>query len=207
MSEVGAFLGRAPSRRRLASLVHRRTARRVAGVLAIAAVYYGTAKLGQALSYTGSVSALWPPAGVGIAVLYLWGLSWWPGVFLGDLVVNLELLDSIPHGSLIGQQLGTLAEIVIGAALLRRLIGSRAQLDRIEQVTGTFVALAIATAISATVGALSMLAGGVIDRGEVGTFWRTWWLGDLCGGLVLLPLIVVWARSPVSAWRRIARWE
>ena len=130
-----------------------------------------------------------------------------PGVLLGDLIVNLELLGSQPLGSLIGQQLGNMAEIVIGAALLRRLVGARAELDRIEQVTGTFVALAIGTAISATVGTLSMLAGDVIDRNEVGTFWRTWWLGDLCGGLVLLPLIVVWARSPASAWRRIARWE
>jgi len=207
MTQVEAFAGQVPSRRRLASLARRRSVRKVAGVLAIAAAYYATAKLGQALSYTGSVAALWPPAGVGIAVLYLWGLRWWPGVFLGDLVVNLELLDSIPHGSLIGQQLGNMAEILVGAALLRRLIGSRAELDRIEQVTGTFVALAIATAISATVGALSMLAGGVIDHGELGTFWRTWWLGDLCGGLVLLPLIIVWARSPMSAWRRIARWE
>ncbi|HKD33482.1 MAG TPA: sensor histidine kinase [Gaiellaceae bacterium] len=207
MTQVEAFVGQVPSRRRLASVVRLKSTRKVAGIFAIAAAYYATAKLGQALSYTGSVAALWPPAGVGIAVLYLWGLGWWPGVFLGDLLVNLELLDSLPHGSLIGQQVGNMAEIVIGAALLRRLIGRRAELDRIEQVTGTFVALAIATAISATVGTVSMLAGGVIDRGELSTFWRTWWLGDLCGGLVLLPLIVVWARSPESSWRRVARWE
>ena len=66
--------------------------RYVAGVLALAAVYYGTAKAGQALRYTGSVAAVWPPVGLGIAALYLWGLRWWPGVFIGDLVVNLQLL-------------------------------------------------------------------------------------------------------------------
>jgi signal transduction histidine kinase len=91
--------------------------------------------------------------------------------------------------------------------LLRKLIGPRAALDRLEQVGGLLIALPIATAISATVGSLSMLAGGVIDASELFTFWRTWWLGDTSGGLVVLPLILVWARDPVAAWRRIATWE
>src|SRR5436190_24377032 len=101
-------------------------ARYVAKILLLAAAYYGSAKAGQALQYTASVSAVWPPAGVGIAALYLWGLRWWPGIFLGDLVVNLELLlghHSLPAAALVGQQLGNMAEIVVGAALMRRLIG------------------------------------------------------------------------------------
>ena len=61
------------------------------GVLLVAAAYYGAAKLGQTLRYTASVSAIWPPAGLGIAVLYLWGLRWWPGVLLAECVVNAEL--------------------------------------------------------------------------------------------------------------------
>ena len=62
------------------------SARYVAGVLLLAAAYYGAAKLGQTLRYTASVSAIWPPAGLGIAALYLWGLRWWPGLLLGELV-------------------------------------------------------------------------------------------------------------------------
>ena len=61
-------------------------------MLALAAAYYGAAKLGQTLRYTASVSAIWPPAGLGIAALYLWGLRWWPGILLGEFVVNGELL-------------------------------------------------------------------------------------------------------------------
>ena len=195
---------------RLTSVVRGRNARYVGGVLALAAAYYGAAKAGQALRYTGSVAALWPPAGLGIGALYLWGLRWWPGVFLGDLVANLELLfghDPLPLGSLVGQQLGNMAEILVGAALLRKLIGSRAGLDRIDQVTGMLLALAAATAISATVGTLSMLAGGVITTSELTTFWRTWWLGDLSGSLVVVPFMIVWIRAPRAAWRRVCTWE
>jgi integral membrane sensor domain MASE1 len=52
-----------------------------------------------------------------------------------------------------------------------------------------------------------MLAGGVIDAGEMPTFWRTWFLGDLAGGLVVAPVVIVWARDPLGAWRRIRTWE
>src|SRR6185503_8171723 len=190
----------------VAIAVRAQPGRYLAGVLALAAAYYGAAKLGQSLRYTASVSAIWPPAGVGIAALYLWGLRWWPGVFLAELVVNGELLvdqHELPIGSLLGQQAGNVVEIVVGAVLLRRLIGPRAALDRVEQVGGMLVALGIATAISATVGTVSMLAGGVIDTSEMLRFWRTWWLGDSSGALVVLPLMLVWVGNGRAAWRRL----
>jgi signal transduction histidine kinase len=186
------------------------SARYVGGVLALAAAYYGSAKVGQTLRYTASVSAIWPPAGLGIAALYLWGVRWWPGVLIAELIVNAELLFAdhpLPLGSLLGQQAGNMAEVVLGALLLRRLIGPRAALDRAEQVGGVFAALAIATAISATVGTVSMLAGGVISAPEAPTFWRTWWLGDVAGGLVVVPLVLAWAWDPGAAWRRMRTGE
>jgi signal transduction histidine kinase len=187
-----------------------RTAQYVTGVLVLAAAYYGAAKVGQSLRYTASVSAIWPPAGLGIGALYLWGLRWWPGVFIAELVINGELLfdeNSLPLGSLVGQQAGNMAEIVVGAVLLRRLIGPRAPLDRVDQVAGMLLALGIATALSATVGTVSMLAGGVIEPSDIPNFTRTWWLGDTSGGLVVLPLMLAWAPDPGAALRRLRTWE
>ena len=185
------------------------SARYLAGVLLLGLAYFGAAKLGQTLSYTASVSAIWPPAGLGIAALYLWGLRWWPGIFLGELLVNGQLLvdhTSLPLGSLVGQQVGNMAEIIVGAWLLRRLIGPRAMLDRVQQVGGMILAAGAATAISATVGTISMLAGGVIGLDEVPTFWRTWFLGDTSGALVVIPLILTW-RDPRAAWLRMRNAE
>jgi signal transduction histidine kinase len=184
--------------------------RYVVGVLALAAAYYGAAKVGQTLRYTASVSAIWPPAGLGIAALYLWGLRWWPGVLLGEIAVNGQLLlddGSFPIGSLLGQQTGNMAEIIVGAFLLRRLIGANAAMDRVEQVGRMLIALGVATAISATVGTVSMLAGGLVDESDATEFWRTWWLGDTSGGLVVLPLMLAWAPDPIGVWRRVRTWE
>jgi signal transduction histidine kinase len=189
-----------------ASLRLRVSAADAAEIVLLAAAYYGLAKLGQTLRYTASVSAIWPPAGLGIAVLYWRGLRLWPGIFIGELLVNGELLlgnSALPLASVAGQQLGNLAEIIVGAWLLRRLIGPRATLDRATQVGGMIVAAGTATAISATIGTLSMLAGDVIDIAHAPTFWRTWWLGDSAGAVVVVPLILTWIRDARAAWRRL----
>jgi signal transduction histidine kinase len=185
-------------------------ARYVAGVLGLALAYFAVAKGAQSLRYTASVSAIWPPAGVGIAVLYLAGIRWWPGIFVGELLVNGDLLASgsgLPVGSLVGQQAGNMAEVIVGALLLRRLIGERAALDRTDQVGGMLLALGTGTAISATFGTVSMLAGDVITQSQAATFWRTWWLGDSAGALVAVPLVITWARAPVATLRRLVTWE
>ncbi|MBV9001233.1 MAG: MASE1 domain-containing protein, partial [Solirubrobacterales bacterium] len=96
-------------------------------------------------------------------------------------------------------------EVLVIAVLLRRLLGSAATVDRLDRVPRMLLAIAVGTAVSALVGNLSLLAGGVIGWRTVPTTFRTWWLGDSCGALVLLPLILAWARPPDPAWRR--SWE
>jgi signal transduction histidine kinase len=199
-----------PMRARDRSLSDLSLGRLVTGVIVLAASYYGAAKVGQALRYTGSVAAIWPPVGVGIAALYLWGLRLWPGVLIGELLVNAELYfgaSGLPLVSAIGQTIGNMLEVVAGAALLLWLVGKRTRLDRVEDVLGLLMALCAATAISATIGTVSMLAGGVIERSEIASFWRTWWLGDTSGALVVAPLILVWAGRPRAAWRRFGSRE
>ena len=100
-----------------------------------------------------------------------------------------------------------MAEIVVGAVLLRRVIGPRAAPDRAEQVGGLLVAVGIATAVSATVGTVSLLAVTVIEGSEAPTFWRTWWLGDTAGALVVVPLALASVLEPGAALRRIRTWE
>ncbi len=52
-----------------------------------------------------------------------------------------------------------------------------------------------------------MVAGGIVDESDVAEFWRTWWLGDTSGALVVVPLMLAWAPDPVGAWRRFRTWE
>ena len=180
-------------------LVARPRPRYVIGVLALAAMYYGAALVGYALDFAGPVAAiLWLPVGVAIAFLSLGGLRYWPGVLVGDLLANDY--TELPLGSALGQTCGNMLEVLLAALLIRRLLRRGSPLEGVGALGALLVALAAGTAVSAVVGPLSLLLGGVITSGEIAHVWRTWWLGDFAGALVVVPLAIAWSRPPPPGW-------
>jgi signal transduction histidine kinase len=203
---AGAQLGRARGaidRRRAAS--SSRWLRYAAGVALIAGSYYAFAQGGEALLLTGPAGAFWPATGLGIAVLYLGGLRWWPGVLLGDLLSREFAL--LPLGTALAESAGNIGRAVLAVLILQRLIGPRAGMDRLAHVGAVLVAVGVGEALSATVAMLSLRAGDVIEPSEMSAFWRSWWLGGLAGGLVVVPLAMAWARPPAPVWRGRGAWE
>ena len=67
-------------------------ARRLARLAAIAVAYYLGARLGLSLSLVGNdVTPFWPPTGVAVAALIVFGRSYWPAVAVAALAVNLPI--------------------------------------------------------------------------------------------------------------------
>jgi hypothetical protein len=54
----------------------------------------------------------------------------------------------------------------------------------------------LSTIVAATIGVTSLIVGGEIDAGDFGQVWRTWWLGDMGGDLIVAPAVMV----AVSHW-------
>jgi signal transduction histidine kinase len=168
---------------------------------ALAGAYYGAAQIGYTVKFSGAVAAIvWLPVGVGISFLYLGRLSLWPGVVIGDLFANQY--DTLPVGSAIGQTIGNTLECVVGAYLIRRLVRSGRPLDSVAGVCGLLVAIFAGTAVSATVGPLSLRLGGVLTTSDLPHVWHTWWLGDTAGALVVVPLALAWWRPLDFRWTR-----
>jgi integral membrane sensor domain MASE1 len=173
--------------------------RYILGVIALAAAYYGSAQIGYAFEFAGPVAAIvWLPVGVGIAFLYFGGLRFWPGVIVGDLLANNY--SALPLGSAVGQTFGNLLEVLVAALLMRSLLQRRWPLGSVGGVVRTLLAIAAGTAVSATVGSLSLWLGDVIKTGAVLEVWRTWWLGDFSGALIVVPLALAWLRQPRRPW-------
>ena len=153
--------------------------------------YYGAAKLGLGLAYeTDSVTAVWPPTGIALATLVLWGPRLWPGVALGALLANGW--TGIPLYAVLGITLGNTLEALAGAWLLSRVAGFRPSLDRIRDIVALVVlAGGVSTAVSASIGVGTLLVAGEIGGGEFPSVWRTWWLGDMLGVVVVASALLV----------------
>jgi integral membrane sensor domain MASE1/anti-sigma regulatory factor (Ser/Thr protein kinase) len=165
----------------------RRYAAQIAGV---AAAYYLAAKLGLELAFeSSSVTAVWAPTGIALASLVLGGLRLWPAVALGAFLANLG--TGVPLTGVLGITAGNTLEALAGAQLLW-LARFRPSLDRVRDVVALAVfAGAVATTVSATVGVASLLLTDGLPLEQADTVWRTWWLGDMGGVLIVATAIMV----------------
>src|SRR5262249_29406929 len=91
-------------------------------LVALTGVYFVAGKIGLSLAFVhASATAVWPPTGIALAALLLYGYPAWPGVFLGAFLVNVTTAGSV--GSSLGIAAGNTLEAVIGVWLVNRLAG------------------------------------------------------------------------------------
>jgi signal transduction histidine kinase len=183
----------------VASVMERLGERRyLVAIVATAFAYYAAARIGLWLAYPhtgtttyGAVTAFWPPVGIGIAALVLYGPRLWPAIVIGDLLAGDY---STPLGVTLGQTLGTVVGIVVAAHLLIRL-GARTPGLRVRDVLVLIVCSAVGTAAGATLGTLAIWIAGDLPAVGFERIWRTWWLSDLAGALVVAPAVLTWASA------------
>jgi len=175
--------------------------RRYAAALAVVAVaYYLAGRIGLELAYLdGAVAALWPPAGLGLAVLFLYGVRLWPAIVIGDLLLGDY---SAPLGTVLAQTIGNTLAVIVAALLLQRLTDGRGGLERVADVMAFVACAVLAALISAAFGPLSLRLGDVIPADELGRVFRTWTLGDCAGVLVVAPVILTWATAGLRGIHR-----
>jgi diguanylate cyclase (GGDEF)-like protein/PAS domain S-box-containing protein len=169
---------------------------------ALAAAYFVAGKLGLALAVVhANASAVWPPTGIAIAGLLLFGPRVWPAVFVGAFLVNLTTAGTAATS--LGIALGNTLEGVLGAHLAARRAGGTHAFGRPQDIL-RFALLAglFATTISPTVGVTTLAAAGMVEPAAFTSVWVTWWLGDVGGALVVAPLILLWATRPRPSYDR-----
>src|SRR4051794_20716690 len=166
----------------------------------VAAAYYIAGKIGLELAYLdGAVAALWPPAGLGLAALFLFGVRLWPGVVIGDLLLGDF---STPFATVVAQPAGNTVALVVAALALRRLTAGRGDLARVFDVLALVACAVLAAVVSGAVGPLALRLGDVITAGEFPSVVRTWILGDAAGVLVVAPALLTWVTLGSRGLRR-----
>jgi integral membrane sensor domain MASE1 len=163
---------------------------------AITGVYFVAGRIGLSFALiNANASAIWPPTGIAVASLLLYGVRYWPAVFVGAFLVNLTTTGAIVPSTAIA--CGNTLEAVIAAWLIERYAGGIRAFEKAgDIVRAAAFALLVATPIAATVGTATLLATQLAARDDVAVVWATWWLGDAAGAVTMTPLVLLWTLKP-----------
>ncbi|MGL5061617.1 MAG: MASE1 domain-containing protein [Microcoleus sp.] len=174
------------------------------GIIGLALVYYIIAEISRYLASTPQdVTPIWPPDGIAVGCVLLFGNWIAPGVFLGSFLANfwafidrsnlwLSMISILP---VLGIALGTTLGTLLGTYLLRRSTPYQYPLGRISDVLKfLFFASAIGPIVNATVGVSSLAFSGKVPWEIYGSVWWTWWISNVTGIFIIAPLVLSWGR-------------
>jgi signal transduction histidine kinase len=160
--------------------------------------YYLGARLGLALTFQPNpISTLWPPNAIVLAALLLAPIRQWPIILLAAFPAHIasELESGVPTAMVLAWFLSNCSEALIGAALVRSLLGDELRFDSLHHAV-VFIACG---------GLLAPLASSFLDAalvvlvgwGSAG-YWQLWIQrasSNILTELAIVPVIVSWARS------------
>jgi integral membrane sensor domain MASE1 len=163
---------------------------------ALALAYFVTAYFGFRMAVVAEqVTMVWPPTGIALAALLLYGSRFWPAIWIAAFAANAA--TAAPIWTAAGIATGNTLEAVTVAWTVSSLAGFNPGLQRTRDVVVFFLAAGVATMISATIGVTMLCAGGVQPWSSYWTLWFDWALGDALGALVVAPAILTVVHSPV----------
>ncbi|MDI1301475.1 MAG: ATP-binding protein [bacterium] len=180
--------------------------------LLITTLYVATALLGYHFADPASLaSGVFPPAGIALAAVLVWGWRMIGGIFLGSLILNILLHASpaLPWGYFtlaLGIASGASLQALVAAGLCRRFA-------RIEGAAGNdwhelkliLLGGPLACLVSPLAGNLMLFLGGFMARGEIPFNVWTWWVGDTIGVVIFAPLTLLALQQPLR--RRQHPWQ
>ena len=180
--------------------------------LLIASLYFLCGRIGLLLAIPPEyATAIWPPSGLALVGLLLFGPRYWPGVWLGSFCINLGMgLDAsnaagILHSVCVAASIGAGASLqaAAGASLVGGAIGWPSPLIRNKDIL-YFMALGgpVSCLIGATWGVATLACAGTVPYGSWLSNWSTWWVGDTLGVWIFATISLVLAGQPRAIWRK-----
>lgn len=159
---------------------------------ALGIAYYYFAKIGLSFAFgVKQVTLVWPPSGIAIASLVLFGVDLWPGILIGAFAANITTFEILPIAATIA--LGNTLESIIAYYLLSKVNFDKSFHHLTDILKYLFFGALVATLASATIGTAALGFGGTIGWDIFWPTWINWWLGDATGAMIFGPLILSWS--------------
>jgi two-component sensor histidine kinase len=156
----------------------------------------------------GYATAIFLPAGIAVAAMFVAGSASLPGTFFGSFLLNAWISHSITHqfdntgvSAALIIAVSSMIQAAAGGALLRKFIGYPTSFDNLQDHLLFLLLVPAICVISPTLSLSGLKAVGVLTATDVTGNWITWWVGDALGVLVALPLVLVFLGEPQALWR------
>ncbi|RLQ87222.1 PAS domain S-box protein [Notoacmeibacter ruber] len=172
----------------------------------VAVAYPAMGLIGLALTQPAHFEiSIWPQAGLAIALLILWGMKPWPGIFIGSIFLSFgigvssgmtadlwRLFTSIPFA------VGPTLQAVAAAWITRKLFGNPLRFGSFIDI-GLLLLICgpLICAIAPTLGFAWIMAKNGVTAAEVPLSWSGWWFGQVLGVIVFLPIGLI---GPWRPW-------
>ena len=145
------------------------------------------------------VSPVWPNAGFGLALILVYGYRYWPAIFIGAIVTNLEIGASWWTSAGIAAA-NTLSPLLATYVLLK-FFDFQVRLPRLrDAISLILVGAILCRAVSATLAVAVLWSGGLATGGGLSTLWLNRWVGGASGVLLVTPFFLAF-RDPVGSGR------
>jgi PAS domain S-box-containing protein len=164
-------------------------------------LYLGAAGIGLEMALWQQFAPLiWPPAGFGLALLLLGGVSHLPVIFLGALTVRLVEGGGLFDGLIFGVAYAVAAYLAY--RLLRRFFDFRNSLERLVDVSGfLLMGVLLVPVLSAFLTTTAIWQFTPEFCPDYVALLGVRWLSDALGVLVLTPFLLVWYSRTRINWR------
>lgn len=173
-----------------------------------ALLFYVAGRLAFPLAWSHSyVGAVWPPAGIGLGAVLLWGYAVLPGIYLADVLLHYEMFYSSDASFkpviFFLSPLSSVIRAWLGCVLVKRSAEFPNELVSLRSILlFFFLAGPVAAFVPMVFNTTALLLTGVITEQDNTFTFLTGWLGDCSGIAVFTPLFFIVFNKSHRIWRQ-----
>jgi PAS domain S-box-containing protein len=168
------------------------------GATLLALLYVVSGLLGHSSSFmNGEVALIWPPSGIALAAILLFGYRMWWGVALGAWVFTF--MSGSPFGFFtVATAVGNTVGAIVCAYLLERFVAFQNSMEKLKHAAGFILfACLLGTTVNATFNVIGLCYSGRLPWEQMFENVIVWWVPNAMSALVVTPIILAWS-SPSS---------
>ncbi|GJQ32641.1 MAG: hypothetical protein HBSAPP04_14800 [Ignavibacteriaceae bacterium] len=174
------------------------------GIVLVTLIYFVMARASLLLALPGSdASPVWPPSGLALAALLIFGRRIWPAITLGAFAANLLAIITGPDetalllaaGVALMTAIGNTIEALVAFFLIVKFADHPDFLFKVKSVVIFTISAILASLLAAVAGPVTFCAAGLAPWSIFPGFFITWWLGDFSGMIIFAPMVFLLCRN------------